>query len=53
MSRELKRSGRISKEWEESEMDGHARIDERMDENVSRNFMTELTVDKAGGSWRG
>ena len=33
-------------------MDGHARIDERMDENVSRNFMTELTVEKAGGSWR-
>ena len=49
MSRERKRSVRISKEWEESEMDGHA----RMDEHVSRNFMTELTVEKAGGSWRG
>ena len=33
-------------------MIGHNRIDERMDEKVSRDLMTGLMGEEAGGSWR-
>ena len=43
-----KRSVRIGKEREESGMIGDARIDGRMDEKVSKDLMTGLTVEEAG-----
>jgi len=33
-------------------MVGYARTNRRMDEKVSRNLMTGLMVEEAGGSWR-
>ena len=39
---------RIGKEWEESVIVGHTRMDERKDEKVSRNLMVGLTVKEAG-----
>ena len=38
---------RIGKEPKESGIVGHARIDERMDENINRNLMTGLMVEEA------
>ena len=38
----------IGKEWEESAMVGHNRMDEKMDEKVRRNLMVGLTVKEAG-----
>ena len=34
-------------------MDGHARMNGRMDENITRNLMTGMMVEEARGSWRG
>ena len=39
---------RNSKEWKESVMVGHTRMDERMDEKVSRDLVVGLTVKEAG-----
>ena len=39
---------RIGKEWEESVIVGHTRMDERMNEKVSRNLMVGLTVKESG-----
>ena len=44
---------RIGKEWEESVIVGHTRMDERMDEKFSRNFMVGLTVKEAGEKEKG
>ena len=38
----------IGKEWEESAMVGHNRMDERIDKKVRRNLMVGLTVKEAG-----
>ena len=38
----------IGKEWEESAMVGHNRMDKRMDKKVRRNLMVGLTVKEAG-----
>ena len=39
---------RIGKEREESEMTGYTRMDGRIDEKVSNDLMTGLTVEEAG-----
>ena len=44
---------RINKEWKESAMVEHTRMNERMDEKVSRDLMVGLTVKEAGEEGKG
>ena len=47
------RAETIGKDWQGTGMVGHARLNGKMDKNVSRNLMTGLKGEEAGGSWRG